>query len=217
LSIIHAHKGALRWKIETEGVPAHSSTPEKGINAIYKMRRVLECIEQMAVPALNTKSHTLLGKPTLSVGTIAGGSQVNVVPGNCVIEVDRRTIPGESEQRLTEELLGHLDQVRALDPDLKFKIEPIEWYPSFEERTDSPVASLVQSACDRVLGTSRFNVAPWAANSGVFKAAGIPCVLFGPGSVAQAHTREEYIELDQVEKAVGVYAEIIRNAGAVIS
>lgn len=216
LSIIHAHKGALRWKIETRGVPAHSSTPEQGVNAIYKMRHVLERFERVMIPALQGREHPLLGAPTLSVGTIAGGSQVNVVPGNCVIEVDRRTIPGETEKALTEEVVQQLDQMKKEDADFDYTLEPIEWYPSFEEPTNSRVAAFVESVCTETLGASRFCVAPWAANSGVFKLAGIPCVLFGPGSVKQAHTREEFIEIDQVKKAVGVYASLIRRSAELV-
>ena len=64
-----------------------------------------------------------------------------------------------------------------------------------------------------MLGRATFTAAPWGANSGVFKNAGIPCVLFGPGSVRQAHTHDEFVELEQVAQAVGVYAEVIRRFG----
>src|SRR5512140_816349 len=97
LHIVRAHKGVLRWKVVTHGVAAHSAYPERGKNAIYAMARVIARLEQHADGLVREPRHPLLGTPTLSVGVIEGGQTVNIVPDRCMIEVDRRTLPGETE------------------------------------------------------------------------------------------------------------------------
>jgi acetylornithine deacetylase len=199
MTIVRAHKGAIRLRIHTDGVAAHSSNPRNGVNAIYRMRPVLEALERWQP----STRHPRLGAPTLSVGTIQGGTQVNVVPAHCCIDVDRRLLPGEDRAAVVRELTAGFD----------VRFEETEYYPPLEEDCDSPVALRLAAACRAVLGRAEFTVAPWGSNAGVFKAAGIPSVLFGPGSVAQAHTKDEFVETDQVLQASRVYAAFIRGAG----
>jgi acetylornithine deacetylase len=200
LAIVHAHKGALRLRLRTQGVAAHSSTPERGANAIYKMSRVVQALETVVISKLAEIRDPLLGSPTLSVGTIRGGSQVNVVPANCEIEVDRRLVPGEERDAVVTEILSALpDEVGH---------EVTAHYPPLCQKPDSRLVQRVT----RVLGETRLATAAWASNAGVFAAAGIPSVLFGPGSIQQAHTEGEFVELAQVEEASRVYAEIIRQS-----
>ena len=200
LKIVHLHNGALRVCIETDGVAAHSSTPHLGVNAIYKMTPILHRLEHEVIPALAQRRHPQLGSPVLTVGTITGGSQVNIVPAKCRIDVDRRMLPTENRDSVVRELAGNESCTVT------------EFYPPLDEPTDSPVAQLVSGACRRVLGQAEFISKPYATNAGFFKAAGIPSVIIGPGAAAQAHTKDEFIELAAVEQAVAVYAEIIRSA-----
>src|SRR5580704_8115806 len=95
LRAVIASKGVLRWKVRTRGKAAHSSKPELGINAIVNMTRVIEAFEQSAA-TLARPPHPLLGGPTLNIGVIHGGVQVNFVPDSCEIEIDRRLLPGET-------------------------------------------------------------------------------------------------------------------------
>lgn len=198
LKIVYTHKGALRAIIETAGVAAHSSTPHLGVNAIYKMLPVIARLEKMTYP----NTHPQLGAPTLSVGTITGGSQVNIVPASCRIEVDRRLLPGETREEIMRQFVG-TDAVTCT---------VTEFYPPFAESLESPVMRLVADACRKILGRAEYSTPPYATNAGAYKAAGIPSVIFGPGHAAQAHTKDEFIELALVEQAVDVFAEIIRNA-----
>ena len=205
LTVIRAHKGAWRCRIVTRGVAAHSSAPERGVNAIYRMRRVLEILEQHDPAALAARCDPLLGAPTMSVGTIHGGMAVNVVPDQCAIEVDWRTVPGQSGAEL-------LAAWRTRLPDAE--IVPCENYPPFREADDAPVVRLAQRACAAVLGQAApLGAVPWASNAGFFHDAGIPCVIFGPGDIAQAHAAGEFVELRQVEQAAEVYRQMILEAG----
>ena len=110
LNLVHCHKGALRWKIRTTGVACHSSTPHLGVNAIYRMGRVLEVLERYASSLSQAVADPILGPPSMSVGRIEGGQSVNVVPDWCEIEVDRRLIPGEDAATCLAETRGTLDR-----------------------------------------------------------------------------------------------------------
>src|SRR4051794_17200866 len=96
LELVNCHKGAVRWKIRVQGVACHSSTPHLGVNAIYRMARVVAALADQASELAASAPHPVLGPPSLSVGRIEGGQSVNVVPDWCEIEVDRRIIPGET-------------------------------------------------------------------------------------------------------------------------
>lgn len=214
LAICHAHKGTMRWCIRTRGVAVHSSAPDRGVNAIYHMARVIRLIESEVVPMLHTRRHPLLGEATISVGTIQGGTQPNVVPAACTIEVDRRLLPNEDREAVTADLRARLERLKAEEPRLQVDVEATQYYEPLDVALDSAPCRLAAVACTRALGEARFVTAPWASNAGVFAAVGIPCVLFGPGSIRQAHTKDEFIELAEVARAVDVYAAMIRAAGA---
>lgn len=203
LKIVHMHKGVLRMKIFTDGVAAHSSDPGRGVNAIYRMARVIDALENRVAPSLQAIRHPLLGSPTLSVGTIRGGTQVNIVPAECEIEVDRRLVPGESADEALAAILAGLD--------VRHTVTGI--YPALGEPRDGRAASPAARACQRVLGAAEFGTVAYGTNAGVFERAAIPCVVFGPGSITQAHTRDEYVELAEVARAVDVYAAILRDPG----
>ena len=102
LRIVRAHKGVTRWRLRTKGLAAHSAYPERGENAIYAMGHVLVALEEYALALRGTTPHPILGVPSLSAGVIEGGEAVNIVPESCTVEIDRRTLPGES----TEQVLG---------------------------------------------------------------------------------------------------------------
>ena len=107
LAIVHAHKGAYRFRLTTHGCAAHSSNPSMGASAITPMAAIVQALNAGLAPAMKAQAHPLLGPPTVSVGTIRGGTQVNVVPARCEIEVDCRVLPGETSQ-------GVAAQVRSL-------------------------------------------------------------------------------------------------------
>ncbi len=210
LEIIHASKGSGRFRIETRGKAAHSSAPADGVNAIYQMAHVVAAIEREVAPALARRRDPLLGSPTVSVGTIRGGSQVNVVPDACTIDVDTRLIPGQTFETMAALIRDVLGRAKAARADLEFVIHNRPAYPAFFIDPDAPLPARVARACRDVLGEAVIATAPWASNAGIFAAAGVPSVLLGPGSIAQAHTCDEFVEIDQVVKAARVYAAIIR-------
>ncbi|MFW6146095.1 MAG: M20 family metallopeptidase [Planctomycetota bacterium] len=210
LDIIHASKGSGRFRVETRGKAAHSSAPADGVNAIYQMAHVVAAIEREVASALAAMNDPLLGSPTVSVGTIRGGSQVNVVPDGCTIDVDTRLIPGQTFEAMAALMREVLDRAKAARADLDYVIHNRPAYPAFFIDPEAPLPALVARACREALGRATVTTAPWASNAGIFAEAGIPSVLLGPGSIAQAHTCDEFVEIDQVVQAARVYAAILR-------
>lgn len=192
---IIAHKGVIRWNITTVGVAAHSSTPHLGENAIYRMAPVLDALAAHAVELEKRQPHPQLGLPTLSVGLIQGGSAVNVVPDHCTIQVDRRLIPGETPESALADLQAAL---QAVGPDHVEISAPIVQAPAMAPSAD---ASLVQLAVDTAtaLGhTPQPQVASYCTDASFYPASLAPAIVIGPGSIAQAHTKDEFIETDQL-------------------
>lgn len=210
LDVVPAHKGILRWKMVTTGRAAHSSNPEEGCNAILKMAAVVRALEEKLIPRLRRRRHPVLGPPTLSVGRIEGGLQVNVVPDRCMVEVDRRLLPGETWATVRNELEEALAPLRAADPDLQLLIqEPYQHLVSLETPGDAPIVRLTREAVRRIDGEHPVRAVAFGTDAALLSAAGIPSVVLGPGDIAQAHTSDEYVEIQQVVKAAAIYREIM--------
>ena len=204
LQIVRAHKGVTRWKIVTEGKAAHSAYPERGSNAIYRMGRVLERLETYAGGLGRLSPHPLLGTPTLSVGVIEGGQAVNIVPDRCVIEIDRRTLPGETAAHVlgpVREALRGIDSCRLEEPHLS--VEGMDVPESAE------IVQILSDGIRAVTGASQVVAAQYATDAGIYNAAGVPTVVFGPGDIARAHTSNEFVELSQVEQAEAIIRAIL--------
>src|SRR5262245_32176942 len=108
LDLVHCHKGAVRWKIHAKGVACHSSSPHLGVNAIYRMGKIIGALVEYADHLAQTNPDPMVGSPTLSVGRIEGGQSVNIVPDWCEIEIDRRLVPGEEYRQSMEDARSFL-------------------------------------------------------------------------------------------------------------
>jgi acetylornithine deacetylase len=218
LDIVNYHKGAVRWKVHVKGVACHSSTPQLGVNAIYRMARVVSALDDYATELSEAEPHPVLGAPSLSVGRIEGGLSVNVVPDWCEIEVDRRIIPGEDRGEACGKALAYL--LGRLGGDAG---DWIEFYPPWVDMpslspSGASAVEWTERACRAiapVIGrTPGVSGVPYGTDAGPLGAAGLPCLVFGPGDIAQAHTKDEWIELDQVRLAAEAYYQLARSLGA---
>ncbi len=213
LDVVNTHKGAVRWKIRCGGVACHSSTPEQGDNAIYRMGRVLSALERYANELAAGPRDAVLGPPSLSVGRIEGGQSVNVVPDWCEIEVDRRVNPGEVSSQCPGQVLDYL--IRGLGDTHRIEFDP-PWIdlPALAPEASRAWLGPVGEVVARVLGRPpRVFGVPFGTDAGPLSDAGIPCLVLGPGDIAQAHTKDEWIDLEQVRQAVDVYFELMRSLG----
>jgi acetylornithine deacetylase len=203
LNIVHAHKGVVRWNVITEGRSCHSSAPEQGINAIYRMGTVLYGIERYAHHLRQTTPDPLLGPATLSVGVIAGGVGVNTVPDRCRIEIDRRVVTGEKPADAPGQLLAYLRDQVGID----FPIEMTDpWIrePALSPKGSEEIQRLLGAAIDSERGSHTVHAVPYGTDAATLAWAGIPSVIFGPGDIAQAHTKDEWVPLDEVEAAASI-------------
>ena len=210
LETVVASKGVLRWRIRTRGRAAHSSKPNLGVNAVTKMAKLVAAMEERLPAIFQKRSHPLLGSPTLNVGVIQGGHQVNQVPDSCTIEVDRRLLPGETKESVYGELEGLVAELRAIDRGLEVEMEPpmLEDYP-LETSPSERIVQTVLKASQEVAGRAGLVGVPYGSDASKLARAGIPSVIFGPGSIDLAHAADEFVELDQVGLAAEIFASTI--------
>jgi acetylornithine deacetylase len=207
LDLVHCHKGALRWKIRTSGVACHSSTPHLGVNAVYRMSRVLSALEEYAGALGASAPDPFVGTPSLSVGRIEGGQSVNIVPDWCEIEVDRRLIPGEEPAKAMEQAGAFLTGRLGTLDGIEFG-EPWVCLPPLEPRIGEWLGPLKEAVARATGDEPRVVGVPFGTDAGPLSASGLPCVVFGPGDIAQAHTNDEWVDLDQVRQAADAYYQI---------
>jgi acetylornithine deacetylase/succinyl-diaminopimelate desuccinylase-like protein len=204
LRVVTAHKGSLWLRLETRGKAAHGSCPDLGRNAVHEMARVVDLLQTDYARQLKKRRHPLLGCATVSVGSIQGGSQPNIVPAFCEASVDRRTLPGETESSVQAELarLFRRHKLHALVRD-----EKLSPCLSMETNAELPlVRKFLQAARQKApLGANYF------CDASVLAQAGIPSIVFGPGDIAQAHTAVEWIALRSLEAAASCLLKFFRS------
>jgi acetylornithine deacetylase/succinyl-diaminopimelate desuccinylase-like protein len=203
LKVVTAHKGSLWLRLETRGRAAHGSRPELGRNAVHVMARVVDLLETDYAATLARRRHPLLGCATVSVGAIAGGTQPNIVPDQCAIQVDRRTLPGETEAGAKRELQALLRRhnLAATCTSEKPDCLPLE--------TDARLPLVTQLL--RIVGQRRPAGVNYFCDASVLAQGGIPSVVFGPGDIAQAHTANEWISLAELERAKALLVRFLRE------
>src|SRR5262249_23504651 len=185
-------KGAVRWDLHTTGRSCHSSAPQQGVNAVYRMAQLLPLIEQYAEALRASPPHPVLGSPTLSVGRIEGGTSVNTVPDRCRIEIDRRLLPGEDALSAREQFTAHLSRAIA-SADYPFECsEPWLHLPALGSQGSEELVERLGRAIDAVVGSHQVTAVPYGTDASTIAGAGIPAVVFGPGDIARAHTRDEW-------------------------
>jgi acetylornithine deacetylase/succinyl-diaminopimelate desuccinylase-like protein len=212
------HKAHLWFELTVRGKAAHGSHPEAGDNAIYRMAAVIASLRRFTESRLNrdtARENAKLKIPftpaTLSVGTIRGGTKVNIVPDACAILVDVRLLPWQVPAAMLEELA---DWVRA-DSGQPLEITWTAMAPGFASKPDSALARAIAAAAENCGVRTPPGVVNYCTDAGAFGAAGLDTVVFGPGSILQAHAAEEYIELAQLDAAVEILTETARHyAGA---
>ena len=204
LKVVTAHKGDLWWQLETKGKAAHGAKPKLGRNAVHAMARVVDLLETKYAAQLKRKRHPLLGSPTINVGVMRGGTQPNVVPEQCTIDIDRRTLPGETAAIVRREINALLKSHK-----LKVAISDLKGVGSLPLETDPQlplVAEFMRAArCQKARGVDYFtDASPIAAG-------GTPAIVFGPGNIAQAHTDDEWLDLRQLDGAVAILTRFLKS------
>ncbi|MEA2460519.1 MAG: succinyl-diaminopimelate desuccinylase [Actinomycetota bacterium] len=203
LRLVRAQRGANWFRISTRGVAGHGSAPERGVSAIKHMSEIVLRLEE----TLPDVKHELLGGPSINVGTIKGGEKTNIIPAGCVIEVDRRSIPQESQADVRASIDAALDLARKKFPDLDATVE-LEFEATPFEIPEN--ASLVREMCGAIAEATGNDAEIMgfrgASDARFLRDTGADVVVCGPGDIAVAHTAHESIDLDELERCASIYA-----------
>lgn len=211
LNVIVAHKGVARWRVKVRGRSAHGATPHLGRSAIYDGARVALALGAYAEEISRRAPHQLLGSPSMNVGRVSGGQAVNVVPDLCEFEVERRLLPGEDGR----------EEVRACEGWVRARVgsgvevtaeEPYLVDPALDTPRDAGVVRAVSEAQASVLGREcAIEGAHYGTDGSKLALKGIETVVCGPGDIARAHTRDESVEVEQIEQAVRLYVRVLEG------
>jgi len=203
--VVRGCKGFLRFSIRARGRAAHSSRPEKGANAISAMAHACLRMEEFFADELLECCHPVLGSSTGSIGTICGGSGINVVANLCELAVDVRLVPGQS----WVDTYSRIQEVAAI------ALPGIAWEFDANPAVDIPFClesdhPFVMAACE-ACGSSDSQVVDFSCDASKIAAAGIPCVIYGPGNIEEAHTVDESISIADLEHGVEDYVRFAKE------
>jgi succinyl-diaminopimelate desuccinylase len=202
--------GGVKFRIRTHGRATHACVHTEGVNAILHMAGLLPRL----VEAATAPTHPLLGHAPFCIGTIHGGSDPSIVADECCVEADRRILPGETWPEIRTALESVLDEQRARDATLDVELEepflgPVD---GFVLPGEHPLVQAMQNAYTGALGREPvLYVTPYAADGMYLAQAGIPALTFGPGDIAQAHSHDESVPVDELLAAAEVLARLMAD------
>ncbi|MBN8458332.1 MAG: M20 family metallopeptidase [Verrucomicrobia bacterium] len=203
MQVVNTTKGSLWATLRTTGRAAHSSQPERGENAILKLTRALDLLDHHLGRALAGFGHPVLGRATMNVGVIRGGSRPNIVPDAAEAEIDIRITPDLAAAGGARALVLEMLEFHALPVSLHSCHEN----PPMETAENHPVVrKLLEVSAETGLAG-----APWFSDAAHLAAGGIPSVCLGPGSINQAHTVDEFIEVAEVERGAAFFSDFVRS------
>jgi len=196
LAIVYAHKGTTWIELEARGKAAHASMPEVGINAIDLLTKAYADLKRAFPQLCAAPENPILGPPTISIGTIRAGTKINVVPDHCVAEVDIRTVPGQ------EKMVAAVQNfLRDRHPGVTARPLKIS-HPMLTDKNHPLITKLVSLEAS-LAGVS------WFSDAAHFADQGIAAVALGPGSIKQAHTSDEFIEIAELERGVQFFRNFL--------
>lgn len=216
LKIAIAHKGVVRLEVTVKGKASHGCEPNLGINAISKMCKVIQAIETELPKKLEKNYHHLLGKGTINIGTIHGGTQPNIIPDICKIKIDRRILPGEDLEYVKNEIEEIIECIRKKDTELNVSVEIA---PDTIKRSSQPmeisskekIVETAVSVIERVTGIPGllWGSPGYTDASPMVNRLKIPTIVLGPGRVG--HTQDEHVHINEVVHCTKIYALIMRS------
>ena len=210
LRLASACKGSIRFCIETTGIAAHTSMPEKGENAIYLMAKIIQIFQNKIEKQIVSRNDPVCKNATVAVSLIQGGTIVNSVPDHCVIHIDRRMIPGEQWEKVYQEIQDMIYE--ELSDNEKAHIifqKPYLIDPSYGTKLEEDKKRIIGKVMKKHGLNEEITGLPYGCDASKLAKWEIPVFVFGAGSIEQAHTKEEYIEIDQIVKASEVLKDLV--------
>lgn len=194
-----AQRGLFWTRVTTHGEAAHGSIPDHGLSAVEAMARVVLALRSLKFE----RSHPVLGTPSINVGRIQGGAKINIVPAVCEIEVDERVLPGDDRSAL----LGEITEIveRAASP-AEATIDVINYADGYDITARSEIVKLALEAHEAVRGHVTDTTGMMGAtDAAILNGAGVPAIVFGPGSLAVAHGTSENVPIAELADAAAMY------------
>lgn len=209
-NIFLAQKGALWLEIGMEGKTSHGSMPDLGINAVEIMAMFIDRFKILDFPY---RPHSLLDGCTATVTTINGGNKINMVPDNCQVTVDIRTMPGQNHKDILDQVVDVLKSLEEITPGLKTKVKILNNRPAVVTEEDNPKVLPIQMAASAVLGreVSIKGVRFFTDSAILTPAWDVPMILCGPGHAEMAHQPDEYVEITLLKQAVEIYTMAVTS------
>lgn len=212
LQVCTAHKGTYMRKIVFYGKAAHSASSHLGINAIDQAAQFCVLYNRLS-EKLKQYPHDILGPANASVTVIQGGTRQNTIPEVCSLVIDRRLLPGETSEKADQELRNILEELQNLMPQAKMAWDVIVSTVPSQTASSEEIVSTSLHVINSVVGPGHracgFNAG--CDMSKLVRTAGIPTVIIGPGSLKNAHSPDEFVDLEQLDQAADIYEGIIRS------
>ncbi len=203
LQIVHTTKGSLWATLTTKGIAAHASQPETGDNAILKLADSLIKLQEKLEPALAAFTHPSLGHSTLNIGTIHGGTSPNIVPAAASATIDIRQTPSLAAAGGSLRFLQEVIREAGLPLSVSGANENLP----METDIAHPMIQQLLS----ISPTTKLASAPWFSDAAHLSAAGLPSICIGPGSIDQAHTKDEFITLADLDAGESFFSAFIKS------
>lgn len=209
LDLVRAHRGVLWLEAVTHGRAAHGSMPHLGVNAILHMTALAQRLSALRLPAA---PHPLLPPPTISLNTIAGGQQVNIVPEQCRATIDIRTVPGQVHAQVLETVRSAIAGLAEAIPEFRFDLRVLADRPPVETAPDDPLLDAARRAAEAALGFEPpVRAISYCTDASILLAAGpLPTLLFGPGDERLAHQCDEHVPVEALAAAARFFAALPR-------
>lgn len=207
-----AHKGVMWVEISFHGKATHGSTPKNGKNAIYYASSFIEKVKKCLIPELDSRKHELLGSGTINIGTITGGTRPTIVPDLCTLRFDRRLIPDESISGVLDEIRTILQGISKENDSFTYDIRVLlgdndHPFPVLNTDKDNPSVTSLKESISYIMGNELETIGlPFWTDAALFQhVTGNPAVVYGPGHIEQAHSNNEYVDIEALLKASEVY------------
>jgi acetylornithine deacetylase len=211
LAIMPAHKGFVWIDVTVRGRAAHGSRWDLGVDAIAHAGLLLAELDRFDAEVLPTRGHPLLGRPSIHASLIDGGSGMSTYPDRCLVRLERRTIPGERPADAVAEVEAACDRVRARRPTFVADVTAgVAQNPSDVDPGAPIVRAIADALRNRGEGTRIEGMTAWT-DAAILNDAGVPAVCFGPGDITLAHAAEEYVIIEEIERATAVLDDLARR------
>jgi acetylornithine deacetylase len=208
LAIMPAHLGFVWIDITTHGRAAHGSRWDLGVDAIRHAGFVLVEIDRIDNDELPKRRHPLLGRPSVHASLIEGGTGMSTYPDRCTVRIERRTIPGETPESVHRELAEACARVSTRRPDFRADVAVTFSQAPSDVATDAPIVQALAGVIRERCADVRIEGMTAWTDAALLNAAGIPAICFGPGDIGLAHAAEEFVMIDEIERATEILSQL---------